>query len=73
MTNSNSVEAPPAKGYIGEVPGSRIAGGRPVADVRSRFREKGEDAATCANGARARHTLGAQSRGRRGESDALPG
>ena len=66
--------SPSQKGiYTEKVPGSRITGGRPGATVRSRFRGEGGDAATCANGGRARYTLAAQGRARRGQSNALPG
>jgi hypothetical protein len=70
------VEAPPSQKGIpdtGGVSGSRPAGCRAQAPVRSRFAGKSEDAAACANRAGARHALGAQSRPYRGESNALLG
>jgi hypothetical protein len=45
----------------------------PGGTARSRFRGKGEDAATCTNGDGARYTLAAQGRARRGQSNALLG
>ena len=69
---TNLVEPLPEE-YTGKVPGSRTTGGQPGGTVRSRFRGKGEDAATCANGDRARYTLADQGSARRGESNALLG
>ena len=59
--------------YTGGAPGSRGTGERPGPPVRSRFSGKTEDAAACANQAEARYTIAAQSRARRGESNALLG
>ena len=69
---TNLVEPLPEE-YTGKVPGIRITGGQAGGTVRSRFRGKGEDAATCANGDRARCTLAAQGSARRGQSNALLG
>jgi hypothetical protein len=70
---AQSILDPLPEEYTGKVPGSRTTGGQPGGTVRSRFRGKGEDAATCANGDRARYTLTDQGSARRGESNALLG
>jgi hypothetical protein len=74
---TNLIEAPPGSVYRGSTGKSDkqpAAAGRGWLYVAALLSGNGvEDAATCANRAGARHTLGARSRARRGESNALLG